>query len=310
MKHLQSSMFVDGGHYKLHLRRLQPFAPSRGVVLMLHGAIENGRIFYTHSGKGLAGFLADHGFTVYCADFAGRGRSVPSIAKGFQQSQHQMICQDIPALLHFLQQAHGVKVHIVAHSWGGVVLNASLSRFPALAAQVQTLSYFGTKRRISVHGWRKRIMIDWVWLGLAPWLAKRFGYFPARALRLGADDEPAQHLTESGYWITSHDFIDPDDQFDYGMAAKQLNWPAAWFFAAQHDPVLGHAQDVQLFMHECGLERAKFSLLGKAQHFKQDYDHISMLTHPMARQDHFPQLLDFMLNNGRSAEAKYSAVAK
>jgi|JI7StandDraft_1071085.scaffolds.fasta_scaffold01427_9 pimeloyl-ACP methyl ester carboxylesterase len=301
MKHLQSSMFVDCGHYKLHLRRLLPLAPSQGVVLMLHGAIENGRIFYTHSGKGLAGFLADHGFTVYCVDFAGRGRSVPSIAQGFTQSQHQMICQDIPTLLQFLQQTHDTKLHIVAHSWGGVVLNACLSRFPTLAAQVKTLSYFGTKRRISVQGWRKRIMIDGVWLGLAPWLAKRFGYFPARALKLGADDEPAQHLADSGYWICSHDFVDPTDQFNYAVAAKQLHWPPSWFLAAQHDPVLGNAHDVQLFMQECGLGHARFSLLGKAQDFKQDYDHISMLTHPMARQDHFPQLLDFMLNSGRCA---------
>ncbi|HEY9044239.1 MAG TPA: alpha/beta hydrolase, partial [Rheinheimera sp.] len=77
MKHQQSSLYLDLQQYQLHLRRLMPMQQGIAPVLMLHGAIENGRIFYSHSGKGLGCYLADNGFMVYCADFAGRGLSKP-----------------------------------------------------------------------------------------------------------------------------------------------------------------------------------------------------------------------------------------
>ncbi|HIN39000.1 MAG TPA: esterase, partial [Flavobacteriales bacterium] len=42
---------------KLHVKRF--FTDKKGQpVLMLHGSIENGKIFYSSSGKGLAPYLA------------------------------------------------------------------------------------------------------------------------------------------------------------------------------------------------------------------------------------------------------------
>ncbi|MDP5192053.1 alpha/beta hydrolase, partial [Rheinheimera baltica] len=85
MKHQQSSHYLDLGSYQLHVRRLLPFQPANAPALMLHGAIENGRIFYSASGKGLGSYLADNGFMVYCPDFAGRGLSKPHVSEGFTQ---------------------------------------------------------------------------------------------------------------------------------------------------------------------------------------------------------------------------------
>ncbi|MDP4945585.1 MAG: alpha/beta hydrolase, partial [Alishewanella sp.] len=67
-------------------------------------------------------------------------------------------------------------------------------------------------------------------------------------------------------------------------------WPAIWHFAAEHDRVLGHPKDVQAFIAECAQREAKFSLLGKTQGYSQNYDHISMLTHPAAATEHFQEL--------------------
>ena len=80
MNHQQRSSYLPVADYQLHLRELVPLKPSAGPVLCLHGAIGNSRIFYTEHGKGLACFLADQGFLVYCADFAGRGLSRPHSA--------------------------------------------------------------------------------------------------------------------------------------------------------------------------------------------------------------------------------------
>ena len=294
MKHQQSSFYLDLDQYQLHLRRLLPLQQGIAPVLMLHGAIENGRIFYSHSGKGLGCYLADSGFMVYCADFAGRGLSRPHVSQGFVQSQQQMITRDIPALIEHIYQLHQQPVILIAHSWGGVVAGASLARYPEITAKVAAKVCFGTKRVISVNSLERKLKIDFVWNTLAPWLSRKQGYFPARKWRLGADDEPEQFLRDTVHWINGAAFVDPSDQFDYANACQQLRWPPVWHFAAQNDRLLGHPDDVRRFIAETA-PQARFSLLGKASGYQHDYDHISMLTHPAAIDDHFPQLRDWLL---------------
>lgn len=297
MKHSQSSSFVDLGDYKLHLRHLVPLNPTHAPVLMLHGAIENGRIFYSHHGKGFGCYLADHGFPTYCADFAGRGLSKPRVKDGLKHSQNQLICDDIPKLINELYQKHQQPLHIICHSWGGVVLVASLLRFAELRNKVDSLVCFGTKRQIRVQSLQRKLQIDVVWNRVAPWLCRQFGYLPAKKLKLGADDEPTQYLLDTIAWIKPSAFCDVSDAFDYQFAANDLShWPRSLFLAAVNDKVLGHADDVKLFMQEAGLSDAEFRLLSKAKGDAEDYDHISMLTHPAARQDHFPQLVRWLLN--------------
>jgi pimeloyl-ACP methyl ester carboxylesterase len=298
MKHQQSSFYLDLEQYQLHLRRLLPLQHGIAPVLMLHGAIENSRIFYSQSGKGLGCYLADHGFMVYCADFAGRGLSRPHVSEGFNQSQQQMINHDIPALIEHVYQLHQQPVIVISHSWGGVVASASLARQPQLAEMVAAKVCFGTKRVISVNSLERKVKIDLVWNTLAPWLSRKHGYFPARKWRFGADDEPAQFLHDTVKWIKGAPFTDLTDNFDYAAASSTLRWPPVWHFAAQNDRLLGHPTDVQAFIAET-VPQARFSLLGKAQGYQQDYDHISMLTHPAAVQDHFPQLRDWLLQLGK-----------
>lgn len=294
MKHQQSSFFVDVQQYQLHVRQLTPLQNHIAPVLMLHGVLENGRIFYHTSGKGLGCFLADQGFRVYCADFAGRGLSRPVVARGFDHSQQQLICQDIPALIAHVHQLHQQKIHLICHSWGGVVLAASLARFPRLTEFVQSCSYFGTKRRISQRSLERKLKIDWVWSQLAPWLCRRYGFLPAKQWRLGADNEPAQFLQDTVQWIEQLSFVDPSDQFDYAAAARQCAWPPSWFFAAVNDKVLGHPLDVKAFMLETDQQNARFSLLGREQGDAIDFDHISMLTHLAAQSGHFQRLSDWL----------------
>jgi len=294
MKHQQSSTYLDLAQYQLHIRRLLPFGTGHAPVLMLHGAIENGRIFYSRSGKGLGCYLADQGFMVYCADFAGRGLSKPHVSEGFKQSQQQMITQDIPALIEHIYQLHHQKVIIIAHSWGGVVAAASLARFPVLVQKVAAKVCFGTKRVISVQSLQRKLKINLMWNKIAPWLSDKYGYFPARKWHLGADDEPSQFLQDTVRWIGGEPFHDLTDKFDYGQSSKLLQWPPVWHFAAQNDQLLGHPRDVKAFIAETAAD-AKFTLLSRQAGNRQDYDHISMLTHPSAVQDHFVQLRNWLL---------------
>jgi len=118
----QTSLFIEQGHHRLHLRHIfsDAFdADKRTPVLMIHGAIENGLIFYTHKGKGLACYLAQQGFDVYVADLRGRGESKPSIKEDPNHGQYHSIVEDIPKLIEFVAQQTQQKMHLVCHSWGG-----------------------------------------------------------------------------------------------------------------------------------------------------------------------------------------------
>ena len=78
-----SHFVADGPVHSLHLEEWsQGEATPRDApaVLLLHGAIGNGRIFASKRGdKGLAIFLAKHGYRTFVADLRGRGRSVPNL---------------------------------------------------------------------------------------------------------------------------------------------------------------------------------------------------------------------------------------
>ena len=65
---------------RLHLKRFCG-SSTGSVVFMLHGTVENGRIFYSRNGKGLAPFLASKGYDVFVADLRGRGESTPAISR-------------------------------------------------------------------------------------------------------------------------------------------------------------------------------------------------------------------------------------
>ena len=74
----QESIFIANDGQQLHLRHIWT-KPGGVPIFMLHGLIENGLIFYTEKGKGLACYLAEQGFDVYVADLRGRGKSTPMI---------------------------------------------------------------------------------------------------------------------------------------------------------------------------------------------------------------------------------------
>ncbi|HYX81614.1 MAG TPA: alpha/beta fold hydrolase, partial [Gemmatimonadales bacterium] len=67
---------------------------ARDVVFMLHGSIENGRVFYSASGKGLAPYLAQHGFDVFVPDLRGRGASTPHVGRHSSYGQTEIIVEE------------------------------------------------------------------------------------------------------------------------------------------------------------------------------------------------------------------------
>jgi pimeloyl-ACP methyl ester carboxylesterase len=293
----QESNYLQVDHHQLHLRHIFD-ENSKQPVLMIHGAIENGKIFYSEKGKGFGCYLAQQGFDVHVVDLRGRGSSKPSIKELPDHGQYHSIVHDIPALINHIYDSGGQKpIHLVCHSWGGVLVSSSLVRFPELRNKVRSLLCFGTKRQVTVWNAERLFKVSLVWKRLAPLITKKVGYLDAKKYKIGSDAETHDTLTQGAGWVKLSEWKDPIDGFDYAAAAERFEWPPTWHLTGIKDMALGHAKDVQLFIKECHNHNAIFTNLSKKEGAALDYDHINILTAPEALTDHFPKLAEWLQNN-------------
>lgn len=165
----EESLYVAVGNagHQLHLKHIY-IDKTAPCVLMLHGSLENGHIFYSKSMKGLAPYLARNGFNVYVLDFRGRGKSTPAIGRGSSYGQTEAIVEDIPQCLQYLRDEKGQQsVHIVAHSWGGVLMSSVLARFPEYLPMVNSLTYLAAKRVLTARTRESFLKVSVFWKRVA-----------------------------------------------------------------------------------------------------------------------------------------------
>lgn len=293
-------MLESGG--AVHLTRFRPRREAHSAVLCWHGAIESGRIFHSRSGKGLAPWLAARGFDVWVADQRGRNGAPPRAARGVTLDQTDVIRDEIPAVLEASLALSGQPcLHVVAHSWGGVLMAAHLARFPANRARVVSQVYLGSKRCVRSRSLERLVYVDLIWKGLGPLVRRLWGYMPARTLRWGSDDEYAGVHRHSVAWVRPSAWHDPRDGFDYAEALTDGGLPATLHLAGAADRALGHPDDVARFADECGPHVQERRLLGRAAGLTRDYGHLDMLTHPQAAEEVYPQIAAWLRARGEEA---------
>jgi pimeloyl-ACP methyl ester carboxylesterase len=289
------SLYHNEDNHRLHLMHISRPGHSGIPILMIHGMVEDGRIFYHKSGKGLASFMATQGYDVYVADLRGMGLSTPKVSSISTHGQTETIQQDIPALIRFvLKHSDHKKLHLVAHSWGGVYLNSTLLFQPDLIPKVLSSTFFGSKRTVRARTFERYIKIDLIWNRLSLAASKSKGFLPAISYKLGSENESHKTHRQCVEWVKNDAWIDSDNGFDYGARAKKTKLPPTLHIAAIRDISMGHRFDVKAFMKESGPHKAEYLLLAKKHGNSLDYDHINMLTAPECINDHFPTIFDWI----------------
>lgn len=275
---------------QLHLRRMGD--PAGPTALAVHGAVENGRIFYSGSGRGFAPFLARRGWDVWVLDLRGRGLSRPRVSRHSRWGQTESIVEDLTVAAGAVLAERGrLPEAWLSHSWGGVLVASHLVRFDAHREAATAVVHFGAKRRVLARHLGRLVPVDLMWKTVGLIVARAIGYLPARILGWGADDESRLSHRHSVAWIRECSaWVDPGDGFDYAEAARQCRLSPTLWLAGGDDRVFGNPADVHVFIAECRQEDQPCWLLARSEGFLHDYGHIDMLTHPDADADHFPKI--------------------
>jgi predicted alpha/beta hydrolase len=266
------------------------------AILLVHGAIENGRIFYNEKGKGLAPYLAQLGYDVFVTDLRGKGKSNPSASSGkLSGGQFEVITTDSPALIEKINELKpDSSIHLMAHSWGGVLISAWYARFGKENQNIRSVTFFACKRKIYVQHLKRWFMVDLMWTGLGSIATKLKGYLPAKKLGMGADNEPGKFFFQCNKWVYSNDWIDPVDAFNYKEAFKKSGFPPVFSVTGMADHSLGNTYCVKKMIAEIGPANFIHHDLGKSNGNKNNYGHIDILTHPDCATDHFPSVVNWL----------------
>ena len=287
-----SHYIPTSGRNRLHLKEFSPEQKPLGTLLFIHGSIEDGRVFYSQKGKGLAPYLTKQGFRCFVLDLRARGKSHPSLKDNFRFDQNDMLNEDFPTIFEFIKNCSQKPFSLVSHSWGGVLINTFLLENPTWIPEINSMVHVSTKRRVSVFNLNRLFYIDLMWMVCGFLLLKTKGYLPKGWY--GPEGESQGTLKDTQKWVYSKKWINPETNINYQKLAQEVHLPPALYLTGTSDKCLGHIKDVTIFAKESGHSENDIELLGVRSGSKEDYDHINILTSKQAESDHFPKICHFL----------------
>jgi len=213
-----------------------------GVAVLAHAMFARRKEFEEPEGRGLAALFAEAGYVTIAFDFRGHGDSVPRAEDGGASSYDDLVRSDLPAVASCAKgRFPDLPLVVVGHGLGGHVALASQAT-GALKAEALVLvatnvwmRHFESSRRTWL---QKRGLAESLAL-----LARRRGYFPARALGIGTDDASEETLgallraARRGRWESD------DGRDDYARLTSTVRVPVA---------TLTSLGDVFVCSPECG----------------------------------------------------------
>jgi predicted alpha/beta hydrolase len=201
---------------------------ARCTAILLHSSMVSRRIWSTPGAGGFAGVLAEHGVRTLALDFRGHGESGVPASRGGRWNFDDLARDDLPALCHAARARWPRdRLTLVGHSLGGQVALASVATGRADADAIAVLAtnvWLPSEEPNPVLRAKKGAALRVIRAA-----TRTAGYFPARALRIGSDDEAALYMEG---WIANWErdrWMSDDLAVDHFAAMAELRVPIlAW----------------------------------------------------------------------------------
>lgn len=281
---------VHGG--QIFLRHLQQ-KDTHAAVLMLHGLGLNGDAFIKE-GHGLANYLSEMGFSCYVPDLVGHGHSWPHISRHLEHSVHDVIVNDVPRIVEEIsRELNGRPLFLVGQGFGSIMLLSAFARSEEMQELVQGFIHFNGRRCVTISGVSHNAGSRTLWRSLMPFIGKLRGDVPLNWTRQGSQPELISWYQTYLNW-SEGEWLDEQDQFNYGSALRELSLPPSLYFATRSQSYMNHIADVREFMRELGTHNGRMLILAKGDGNLRNYHTQSMLQHDDAWVDHFPVVLDWL----------------
>lgn len=256
--------------------------PEDGTpVLLIPGTFSNHTFWLGTRGTGFARELAQHGYDAWVLDPRGHGNS-DRPARDQDWRFDDWARRDAPAAIDTaLAPRAGF---VIGHSAGGAAALVAIATRPELRRRVRGMIVLGTPfpwlqpfSRIGAHTLRT--------------VSRLFGRFPARAFRLGPEDELAGVMVQWMDWNLAGRWVG-DDGTDYDRAIAALDVPLL-VVAAVADR-WAPPPSCRALLETVASTDTTWLLLGREAGFGHDFGHVDMLVGRTARAEVWPLLRQWM----------------
>ncbi len=267
---------------EIAVTRLTGSADPGVPVILVHGTFCQRSFWVSPKGIGLGPFLRDRGFDVWIVELRGHGRS-PKTLRYRTWTAEDMMRFDLPAVQALVREESGQRAHWVGHSWGGMAIVGSLAGGWLDEAEARCAAVLGANITAGDE-WLRR----W-WPRAGAWLLMTaLGRVPARLLRMGPEDEPRGYLLDFYGWKGPAPNWVTREGASYWAGVCRIQLPLLAFAAADdhNDPEPG----CRALFDAVGSEDKEYVLLGEAQGFSRDYEHIEMIIGQAAQDEVWPRI--------------------
>ncbi|HVK94523.1 MAG TPA: alpha/beta fold hydrolase [Noviherbaspirillum sp.] len=275
----------------------------RAAILCLHGLFSDGRFFLNGRQEGPGSVFLEQGYQVMVGELRGHGRSKwPSSSRPWDWSFDEYVQQDIPALINAaaaLQEGSG-PLFVLAHSLGGYALLAALGHDSTLQAKISGVCMLASAiNDYSEMGIRKRLLFQG-----AAFLSNMVGFFPARLLRMGVSDEPANLMKQFLQWAPQGRFASLRDELDYWQCLSRVTLPV-WAGVGAADKFHASARRGRRLVDRLASQDKTFIEIGVKSGFSRDFAHLDVLRGAAAKREVLPQLTAWMDARTQPQEKKH-----
>ena len=249
---------------------------ARSTAILLHSSMASRRIWNAPKEGGFAAQLAEHGVRTLALDFRGHGESGTPAARGGRWNFDDLARDDLPALCRAARERWPCdRLTLVGHSLGGqvaiVAVATGLADADAICVMATNVWLPGEEPNPVLRA-RKGVVVR-----ATRGVTRVAGYFPARKLAIGSDDEAAAYMEGwSSNWDRNH-WLSDDHTVDYFAAMSALRVPVL-AVASLGDRFLCTPQAAFRFIRRADRASVRFELIRRSDEAKSAPDHMQIVT--------------------------------